>query len=213
MTVLTCLWWQREFGCGGRSSDAAEQNRQRIVRYSVRCYSLGVDGREVLRDVMTGAGVSQSELSRMSGVRQPSISQFLSGRIKMSDEMLDRLLSCLGYRLEVVRRPIRVELDRSHLRSWRLHRQLATHLEPDVLESWVPTIQRNVERLRRSVQGEPHVSNLDRWEVLVQQRDLPGLRRVMTGLDTDSVQMREVSPLGGLLPQAERSKVLAEPGR
>ena len=163
--------------------------------------------------MMTGTGVSQSELSRMSGVRQPSISQFLSGRIEMSDEMLDRLLSCLGYRLEVVRRPVRVELDRSHRRSWRLHRQLATHLEPDVLEGWVPTIQRNVERLRRSVQGEPHVSNLDRWEVLVQQRDLPGLRRVMTGLDTDSVQMREVSPLGGLLPQAERSKVLAVPGR
>ncbi len=181
--------------------------------HSVGCYSLGVDGREVLRDVMTGTGVSQSELSRMSGVRQPSISQFLSGRIEMSDEMLDRLLSCLGYRLEVVRRPIRVELDRSHLRSWRLHRQLTTHLEPDALEGWVPTIQRNVERLRRSVQGEPHVSNLDRWEVLVQQRDLPGLRRVMTGLDTDSVQMREVSPLGGLLPQAERSKVLAVPGR
>ena len=163
--------------------------------------------------MMTGTGVSQSELSRMSGVRQPSISQFLSGRIEMSDEMLDRLLSCLGYRLEVLRRPVRVELDRSHLRSWRLHRQLATHLEPDVLEGWVPTIQRNVERLRRSVQGEPHVLNLDRWEVLVQQRDLPGLRRVMTGLDTDSVQMREVSPLGGLLPQAERSKVLAVPGR
>ena len=162
---------------------------------------------------MTGTGVSQSELSRMSGVRQPSISQFLSGRIEMSDEMLDRLLSCLGYRLEVVRRPVRVELDRSHRRSWRLHRQLATHLEPDVLEGWVPTIQRNVERLRRSVQGEPHVSNLGRWEVLVQQRDLPGLRRVMTGLDTGSVQMREVSPLGGLLPQAERSKVLAVAGR
>ncbi len=64
-----------------------------------------------------------------------------------------------------------------------------------------------------SVQGEPHVLNLDRWEVLVQQRDLPGLRRVMTGLDTDSVQMREVSPLGGLLPQHERLKVLAVAGR
>ena len=63
-------------------------------------------GREVLREVMTESKVSQSELSRMSGVRQPSISQFLSGRIEMSDEMLDRLLSCLGYRLEVVRRPV-----------------------------------------------------------------------------------------------------------
>lgn len=170
-------------------------------------------GREVLRDVMTQTGVSQSELSRMSGVRQPSISQFLSGRIEMSDEMLDRLLSCLGYRLEVVRRPVRVELDRSHLRSWRLHRQLATHLDPQILDGWAPTIKRNVERLRHSVQGEPHVSNMDRWELLVDHRDVPGLRRVMTGLDIDSVQMREVSPLGGLLPQSERSRVLAVVGR
>lgn len=170
-------------------------------------------GREVLRDVMTESGVSQSELSRISGVRQPSISQFLSGRIEMSDEMLDRLLSCLGYRLEVVRRPVRVELDRSHQRSWRLHRQLATHLDPDMLDGWVPAIKRNLERLRHSTQGEPHVSNLDRWELLVDHRDVPGLRRVMTGLDIDSVQMREVSPLGGLLPQSERSRVLAVVGR
>lgn len=181
--------------------------------HSILCYSDGMDGRDVLREVMTETGVSQSELSRMSGVRQPSISQFLSGRIEMSDELLDRLLSCLGYRLEVVRRPVRVELDRSHQRSWHLHRQLATHLDADILDDWVPTIKRNLERLRHSVQGEPHVSNLNRWMVLVEQRDVPGLRRVMTGLDTDSVQMREVSPLGGLLPQSERSRVLALVGR
>lgn len=149
----------------------------------------------------------------MSGVRQPSISQFLSGRIEMSDELLDRLLSCLGYRLEVVRRPVRVDLDRSHQRSWRLHRQLATHLGPEMLEGWIPTIRRNLERLRLSIRGEPHLSNLDRWTVLVERRDLPGLRRVMTGLDVDSVQMREVSPLGGLLPQVERSRVLELVGR
>ena len=51
---------------------------------------------------MLVTGTTQSQLSRFSGVHQPSISQFLSGRIAMSDEMLDRLLSCLGYRLEVV---------------------------------------------------------------------------------------------------------------
>lgn len=163
--------------------------------------------------MMAETGVSQSMLSRISGVRQPSISQFLSGRIEMSDEMLDRLLSCLGYRLEVVRRPVRVELDRSHQRSWRLHRQLATHLDGDMLDDWVPTIMRNLLRLRHTVQGEPHLSNLDRWEVLLKQRDVPGMRRVMTGLDTGSVQMREVSPLGGLLPQAERVRVLAVAGR
>ena len=172
-----------------------------------------MSGREVLREVMTQTGVSQSELSRISGVRQPSISQFLAGRIEMSDEMLDRLMSCLGYRLEVVRRPVRVELDRSHLRSWRLHRQLATHLDPNILDDWMPTVNRNLERLRTVVQGEPHVSNLDRWERLMEDRDVPGLRRVMTGLDTDSVQMREVSPLGGLMSQAERLQVLETVGR
>lgn len=170
-------------------------------------------GREILKDVMTETGVSQSKLSRMSGVRQPSISQFLSGRIEMSDDMVDRLLSCLGYRLEVVRRPVRVELDRPHIRSWRLHRQLATHLDADVLDSWIPAINRNLERLRHSVQGEPHMSNLDRWQLLVEQRHVPGLRRAMTGLDTDSIEMREVSPLGGLLSQSERSKVLESVGR
>ena len=36
--------------------------------------------------------------------------------------MLDRLLCCMGYRLEVVRRPVKQELGRSLERSWRLHR-------------------------------------------------------------------------------------------
>src|SRR2546423_15585495 len=59
---------------------------------------------------------SQSELSRLSGVRQPSISQFLSGKVDLSDEQLDRLLSCMGYRLEVVRRPGVANLTRSERR-------------------------------------------------------------------------------------------------
>src|SRR5688500_11092040 len=93
-----------------------------------------VSGRaEVLREVMLETGVTQSELSRISGVRQPSISQFLSGRGHLSDDMLDRLLSCMGYRLEVVRRPVKQELGRAPERSWRLHRRLAMHLTPESL--------------------------------------------------------------------------------
>jgi len=164
--------------------------------------------RDILRQVVLETGITQSELSRMSGVRQPSISQFLHGRVKMSDDMLDRLLSCMGFRLEVVRRPVKRDLDRSSSRSWRLHRQLSTHLTPGTLESWRPTILRNLERLRRTTQGQPHLRNLDRWQQLVEDRDVSGLRRVMTGLDTHSPQMREVSPMGGLLPQEERSEVL-----
>lgn len=176
----------------------------------MRCYILGMSTRgQTLLEVMKETGTTQTLLSRMSGVRQPSVSQYICGRVEMSDEMLDRLLSCMGYRLEVIRRPVKPQLDRSSERSWRLHRQLSTHLTPTSLDQWRQTIERNLQRLRHSTQGQPHLGNLDRWQHLIEDSDLSTLRRVMTGLDTDSVQMREVSPMGGLLPQEERSKVLA----
>jgi transcriptional regulator with XRE-family HTH domain len=166
------------------------------------------DKSTVLREILLTTGTTQSDLSRLSGVRQPSISQFLSGRGHLSDEQLDRLLSCMGYRLEVVRRPVRPELTRSEWRSWRLHRQLSTHLMDSSLEQWRPTIERNLERLRGAVQGQPHVRNLDRWESLLGRGDVLGFHRFLTGLDRDSIEMREVSPVGGLLPNEERLKAL-----
>lgn len=157
---------------------------------------------------MLQTGITQSELSRISGVRQPSISQYLSGRGHMSDDMLDRLLSCMGYRLEIVRRPVKQELGRSPERSWKLHRRLAMHLTPETFNEWRPTIVRNLRRLCSNTRGQPHLRNLERWQRMIRDGDVSGLRRVMTGLDIDSVQMREVSPMGGLLPQDERSEVL-----
>jgi transcriptional regulator with XRE-family HTH domain len=181
--------------------------------YSKICYSLKVPDRSyVLREVMLNTGTSQSELSRLSGVRQPSISQFLSGKVRPSDEQLDRLLSCMGYRLEVLRRPVRPDLTRSEWRSWRLHSQLSTHLTRLSLEQWRPTIERNLERLRSTVRGQPHLRNLDRWESLLDSGNVPGLHRILTGLDRDSIEMREVSPVGGLLPNEERLEVLRMAG-
>jgi transcriptional regulator with XRE-family HTH domain len=163
---------------------------------------------EVLREVMQQTGITQSELSRISGVRQPSISQHLSGRGHLSDDMLDRLLSCMGYRLEVVRRPVRHELGRSPKRSWELHRRLSSHLTPATFSEWRPTMLHNLGRLRERTRGQPHLRNLDRWQRLIDDGDLSSLHRVMTGLDTNSVEMREVSPMRGLLTQTERSDVL-----
>ncbi|MBO0802534.1 MAG: helix-turn-helix domain-containing protein [Nocardiopsaceae bacterium] len=163
---------------------------------------------DLLREVMLETGTSQSELSRVSGVRQSSISQMLSGKVNPSDGQLDRLLSCMGYRLEVARRYVVPELTRSERRSWLLHRRLSAHLTSSCLQSWQPRIERNLRRLRGGVSGEPHVSNLDRWELLVERGDLPGLHRALTGLDRDSIEMREVSPMGGLLAQDERAEVL-----
>ena len=187
--------------------------RTPVLQYSKICYNFRMPDRSsVLCEVMLTTSTTQSELSRLSGVRQPSISQFLSGRGHLSDEQLDRLLSCMGYRLEVVRRQVRPELTRSEWRSWRLHRQLSTHLTRASLERWRPTIERNLERLRSTVRGQPHVRNLDRWESLLDHGDVPGLHRILTGLDRDSIEMREVSPLGGLLPNEERLEVLRAAG-
>jgi DNA-binding transcriptional regulator YdaS (Cro superfamily) len=163
---------------------------------------------DLLREVMLETSTTQSALSRLSGIRQPSISQFLSGKVDLSDDQLDCLLSCMGYRLEVTRRPVKPTLTRSEQRSWLLHRQLSSHLTDSDLEQWLPVIMRNLRRLRGNVTGQPHTRNLDRWTQLAESRDVPGLHRVMTGLDRDSIEMREVSPMGGLLPQDERLAVL-----
>jgi transcriptional regulator with XRE-family HTH domain len=170
-----------------------------------------VPGRgDLLLEVMRETRTTQSELSRLSGVRQPSISQFLSGTVDLSDDQLDRLLSCMGYRLEVTRRPVIPQLTRSERRSWRLHCRLSIRLTQDSLDQWRPVIERNLERLRSGVTGQPHSRNLDRWESLVMHGDVPGLHRVLTGLDRNSIEMREVSPMGGLLPQDERQAALRE---
>lgn len=164
--------------------------------------------RDILGRVMSETGTTQSELSRLSGVRQPSISQMLSGRVEPSDEMLGRLLSCMGFGLEVVRRPVRLDLPRSVRRSWLLHRRISTLLDRRTLEEWTPRILGNVEQMRGQLRGEPHRTNLERWSTLVGDGDLPGLHRVLTGLDTDAIEMREVSPMRGLLTQRERDEVL-----
>ena len=183
---------------------------ERVGAYSTRCYSAAMGARgDVLREVMLWTGTTQTELSRLSGVRQPSISQALSGGIDISDEQLDRLVSCMGYRVEVVRRPVRPELTRSERRSWRLHRALSRQLDERTLGQWRPTIRKNLTRLRDAVQGQPHERNLLRWGTLVSTDDLGGLHRVLTGLDRDSIEMREVSPMSGLLSEHDRTDALA----
>jgi hypothetical protein len=167
---------------------------------------------KLLCEVMRETGTTQSELARLSGVHQPSISQFLSAKVDLSDDQLDRLLSCMGYRLEVNRRAIAAELTRAERRSWMLHRQLSTHLTRSMLIQWRPNILSNLKRLRSGVRGQPHIRNLDRWEALINGDDVAGLHRVLTGLDREYIEMREVTPMSGLLPQEERAKVLQELG-
>lgn len=163
---------------------------------------------EILRAVMQQTATSQSELAKISGVRQPSISQFLSGRTPFSDEQLDRLLCSMGYRLQVARQPIQAHLTRSERRSWGLHLEVARRLTKESLRVWRPIIDVNLKHLLTGVTGKPHTANVARWRELVSQENLPDLHRVLTGLDRDSIEMREVSPLAGVLTDDERARVL-----
>lgn len=123
--------------------------------------------------------------------------------MNLSDDQLSRFLSCMGRQLEVVFRPVEPRLTRSERRSWLLHRHLSTHLTQDSFPSWPARIEVNLQRLRAGVSGQPHLRHLDLWASLLERGDLAGIRRALTGLDRESIEMREVSPMGGLLPHDE----------
>lgn len=169
---------------------------------------MGVRGR-ILGDVMSATGTTQADLSRMSGVRQPSISQFLGGKVELSDVQLNRLLACMGYELEVVRRPVKPRLTRSEHRSWLLHRGVSARLTAQTLGAWGATIEPNLVRLAHTLTGQPHKRNLARWASMIRASDVNGLHRVMTGLDRTAIEMREVSPFSGVLTDSERRAILA----
>ena len=61
-------------------------------------------------------------------------------------------------------------------------------------EDWRPRIEGNLDRLSEQVTGQPHERNLEKSRDLVHRGDLPELHRVLTGLDRDSIEMREVPP-------------------
>ncbi|WP_424347649.1 hypothetical protein [Kocuria sp. CH-021] len=100
------------------------------------------------------------------------------------------------------------EMNRSSLRTLLLHRSLVPKLNEETLSSWTPQILQNLERLSSSVQGHPHVENLGRWRRIVETRDVETLRTVLDSPDPGSIEMREVSPMGGLIGQDERLSIL-----
>jgi hypothetical protein len=91
-----------------------------------------------------------------------------------------------------------------------LHRQLSRHLTKQSFEEWRPRLLQNLEKVRGGVRGRVHLENVERWTDLIGEGDVLGLHRALTGLDRRSIEMREVSPFSGLLPDRERLDVLRE---
>ena len=159
-----------------------------------------------LRRVMGEQGMTQSGLSRITGIPQGRISEYMSGKRTPGETTLELLFGSMGLRPRTVLLVDPEPMGHSERRSWLLHRQLSTHL--DDFDSWLDKLKSNLDLVEHSVSGEPHQSNLQRWRQLVEQRDVRGVRRVMVDPSRDGQQMREVGPFTGLLPNDERLQVL-----
>jgi transcriptional regulator with XRE-family HTH domain len=61
--------------------------------------------RSILLEARRGAGLSQRELSRRSGVPQAAISRIEHGLVSPRTETIDRLLRACGKDVELVERP------------------------------------------------------------------------------------------------------------
>lgn len=167
-----------------------------------------MERREILNRLMLEHGLTQSGLSGMSGVRQPNISGYLSGKKPLGQDVFDRLTSCMGVIVEfqpVVTKP---DLTRSELRSWKLHRYISSRFSDTDLERHRSTMLENLDRVGERSQGEPHESNLRMWRNSIEDRDWTQVRRHLTGVDRHSIEMREVTPMSGLLDDSERREVL-----
>jgi transcriptional regulator with XRE-family HTH domain len=74
-----------------------------------------VDARSIVLEARLGAGLSQRELARRSGVPQASISRIERALVSPRTETLDRLLRACGWDVGLVLRP-GTGLDRSLIR-------------------------------------------------------------------------------------------------
>ena len=158
---------------------------------------------------MDSTGVSQIELSRLTGLPPSKISRYVSGKLEPSVPTLDLLLASLGLQVDFDVSP--VPMERTKRRSWLHHRQISRKLGvTGVDDSGWGRMQRNLDRLRENVQGSVHERNLDRWQRIIDGKSLRDLHRVLVDTSTEGIEMREVSPMTGFLTEDERLSVLAE---
>lgn len=171
-----------------------------------------MDRSGVLRQGLITSGVSQSELSRLSGVPQGRISQYVNGKLEPSPEMLERLLPMLGVTTTTTVQP--VQFERTKYRSWLLHREVLRKLQNQPLNphDW-DRLRRSLTQVEQRTQGPTHERNLRRWQEILERRDERELRRVLVDLTDDGVGMREVSPVTGFLTEEERLNTIKKSWR
>ena len=161
-----------------------------------------------LYQVMTLTGTAAGRLAGFSGVGESQISQFVCGEGDFVQAEFDLLLACMGFAIRPDRSIVVVQMSRSECRSWLAHRELSAYLTKYPGIDWQSTVFANIDRLRRGTRGQPHMDNLVRWQRIAEEGGLRDIRHPLVGLDRRAIEMREVSPMGGLLPDDLRLRAL-----
>ena len=166
---------------------------------------------EVLARGLEVAEMSQSDLARYSGVPQSKISRYVNGRLEPSEPVLRRLLDAMG--VEVSLDVHRVAMERTKRRSWMLHRELARSVGPRMDLAWWDRIAINLDQVRSSVSGRPHEDMVAAWQEIIDAHDLTRLKEVLLDPGPEGIEMREVSPMRGLISSDDRLRVLEDLAR
>lgn len=157
---------------------------------------------DVLTRERQRAGVTQSELSRLTGVSRPLVSSYEHDRNSPSVEQMTRLLSPLG--VELSARPVMTREDR---RSLGFALRVVDHLRNNRDETLVVARRQLVRQRDRATTNE--LLWLDVWESVL---GLPV--GVVCGLLADEGQfardLRQSSPMSVVLDEDERLEVIRE---
>ena len=166
-------------------------------------YSDRVDTSEVVKEFRGRHGLSQTTLSKLTGIPQPVLSMYEHGRRSPSIETLERILSVGSETVEVVPKPSRQD-DRSVSKTIEIHRIVLEKFldDPDrVLEFGRGRL--HVLEQSLSKRSSPYIET---WQHLL---DGPrsDIVRLLLSTDEDDVELLKMSPFTTLLSDNERDEV------
>lgn len=162
-----------------------------------------MDTSEVVKGFRGRHGLSQTTLSRLTGIPQPVLSMYEHGRRSPSIETLERILSIGSEMVAVVPKPSRQD-DRSVSKTIEIHRIVLEKL----LDNPDRVLQFGRDRLRVLEQSLSKRSShyIETW-----LRLLDGPRseivRLFLSTDEDDIELLKMSPFTTLLNDSERDEV------
>jgi transcriptional regulator with XRE-family HTH domain len=150
------------------------------------------------------SGHSLRELARRAQTNAASLVDYEAGRHEAKISTLRRLAEAAGCDLVVEVRP---RLTAPEQRSLALHQAVAAHLRTDPKKN-IAIAQRNLLVMRESDVESHAAPYLDTWQTLL-SGPLHTLLSVLTSTDQPARSLRQASPFGGVLSDAERLAIIS----